>query len=280
MASNPIISMEEILNKITEFLGGNIWFNIATLLIAIFGCILSVYFFRKGKKTKKPTYSIVTNNLVRDSIKDIDSVQITYKGENIPNLSVSKITFWNAGKDTIQKFDITKKCPLKVTIEDGYRILDAKIIFQKNDASLVKAYLNPKKNEVIISFDYLDFEDGFVLQIFHTADSSDEICVTGTIKTVRELEKRYNTDVVTRFIKKFIRNRKIIDAIQLVNDWNIVALGVLLVVTALLPDSILVSTHNNNSSISLRIALGGLGILYTYLGYSRVKRGIPKGYPK
>lgn len=280
MASNLIISMEEILNKITEFLRGNIWFNIATLLIAIFGCILSVFFFRKGKKTKKPTYSIVTNNLVRDSIKDIDSVQITYKGENIPNLSVSKITFWNAGKDTIQKSDITKKCPLKVTIEDGYRILDAKIIFQKNEASLVKASLNPKKNEVIISFDYLDFEDGFVLQIFHTADSSDEICVTGTIKTVRELEKRYNTDVVTRFIRKFIRNRKIIDAIQLVNDWNIVILGVLLIGAALLPDSILMSTHNNNSSISFRIALGVFGILYTYLGYSRVKRGIPKGYPK
>ena len=49
---------------------------------------------------------VVTNNLVRDSIKDIDSVQITYKRENIPNLSVSKVTFWNAGKDTIQKFDI------------------------------------------------------------------------------------------------------------------------------------------------------------------------------
>ncbi len=272
--------MEEILNNITQFLNGNIWFNIATLLIAIFGFIFTVVFYRKGKKTKKPTYTIVTNNLVRDSIKDIDSVQITYKGENIPNLSVSKVTFWNAGKDTIQKFDMSKNFPLKVTIKEGYRILDAKIIYQKNVASSIKAHLNPKKNEVIISFDYLDFEDGFVLQIFHTADSSDEICVSGKIKTVRKLEKRYNTDFMTRFMRKFIRNRKTIDTINLVNDWNVVALGVLLMASALLPDSILIPTQNNHSPISLRIVLGILGILYMYLGYSRVKRGIPKGYPK
>ncbi len=272
--------MEEILNKIREFLNGNIWFNIATLLIAIFGFILTVVFYRKGKKTKKPTYMIITNNLVRDSIKDIDSVQITYKGENIPNLSVSKVTFWNAGKDTIQKFDMLKKFPLKVTIKEGHRILDSKIIYQKNIASSAKAYLNPKKNEVIISFDYLDFEDGFVLQVFHTADSSDEICVSGTIKTVRKLEKRNNTDVMTRFMRKFIRNRKIFDAIKLVYDWNIVALGVLLIGMTLLPDSILMPTPSNQSPISIRIVLGILGILYMYLGYSRVKRGIPKGYPK
>lgn len=81
-------------------------------------------------------------------------------------------------------------------------------------------------------------------------------------------------------MRKFIRNRKTIDTINLVNDWNVVALGVLLMASALLPDSILIPTQNNHSPISLRIVLGILGILYMYLGYSRVKRGIPKGYPK
>lgn len=114
--------MDEIINNIFDFLKGNIWFNITTLLIAILGIICAVVFFIKGKKSKKPTYMVVTNNLVRDSIKNIDSVQITYKKENVPNLSVSKVTFWNAGKDTIQKFDVPKRFPLKITIKEGYRI--------------------------------------------------------------------------------------------------------------------------------------------------------------
>lgn len=272
--------MDEIINNIFDFLRGNIWFNITTLLITILGIICAVVFFIKGKKSKKPTYMIVTNNLVRDSIKDIDSVQITYKKENIPNLSVSKVTFWNAGKDTIQKFDIPKGFPLKITIKEGYRILDAKIIYQKNIANSIKAHLNSEKNEVIISFDYLDFEDGFVLQIFHTADSSDDIFVNGTFKTVRKLERRSNIDIVTGFMRKFIHNRNAINILKFANSWNLVALGAMLMISALLPESILMPPQNKTSLTSLRIVFIILGILYTYLGYSQVKRGTPKGYPK
>lgn len=250
------------------------------MFIAILGVICAIVFFIKGKKSKKPTYMVATNNLVRDSFKDIDSVQITYKRENITNLSVSKVTFWNAGKDTIQKFDVPKRFPIKITIKEGYRILDAKIIYQKNIANSIKAHLNSENNEVIISFDYLDFEDGFVLQIFHTADSSDEISVNGTIKTVRKLERRSNTDIVTGFMRKFTHSRNVINILKFVNSWNIVVLGVLLMITALLPESILMPSQNKTSLTSLRIVFIILGILYTYLGYSRVKRGIPKGYPK
>ena len=272
--------MDEIINNIFDFLKGNIWFNITTLFIAILGVICAIVFFIKGKKSKKPTYMVATNNLVRDSFKDIDSVQITYKRENITNLSVSKVTFWNAGKDTIQKFDVPKRFPIKITIKEGYRILDAKIIYQKNIANSIKAHLNSENNEVIISFDYLDFEDGFVLQIFHTADSSDEISVNGTIKTVRKLERRSNTDIVTGFMRKFTHSRNVMNILKFVNSWNIVVLGVLLMITALLPESILMPSQNKTSLTSLRIVFIILGILYTYLGYSRVKRGIPKGYPK
>ena len=70
--------MDEIINNIFDFLKGNIWFNITTLFIAILGVICAIVFFIKAKKSKKPTYMVATNNLVRDSFKDIDSVQITY----------------------------------------------------------------------------------------------------------------------------------------------------------------------------------------------------------
>ena len=173
-----------------------------------------------------------------------------------------------------------KRFPIKITIKEGYRILDAKIIYQKNIANSIKEHLNSENNEVIISFDYLDFEDGFVLQIFHTADSSDEISVNGTIKTVRKLERRSNTDIVTGFMRKFTHSRNVINILKFVNSWNIVVLGVLLMITALLPESILMPSQNKTSLTSLRIVFIILGILYTYLGYSRVKRGIPKGYPK
>lgn len=272
--------MENIIEGITNFLGGNIWFNIATFFIAVFGSICTVVFFIKGKKIKNPKYLITTNNLVRDGIKDIDSVQIAYKGNNINNLSVSRVVFWNAGKDTIQKYDVPKGFPLKVTIKDGYQILDAKIIYQKNKANAIKTYLQKDKNEVIITFDYMDYEDGFILQLFHTANSSEDILLKGSIKTVRKIDRRPTTTIITRFLRNFIHGSNAINIIRSASDWTFVITGVALMVMSILPTSILMPTPDNFSPTKLRIFSIIVGILYLYLGYSRIKREIPKGYPK
>lgn len=63
------------------------------LLFTTYGINFSVIFFRKGNKNQKPTRMgmAITNNLVRDSIKDIDNVQITHQHIAVEQIFIFKL---------------------------------------------------------------------------------------------------------------------------------------------------------------------------------------------
>lgn len=72
-----------------------------------------------------------------------------YAGEQIENLTVTKIAFWNAGNDTIKGQDIDKNKPLTVHID--------------------------------IDFDYFDKNQGGIIQLFHNGKSGNDIKIYGYI---------------------------------------------------------------------------------------------------
>lgn len=61
------------------------------LLFTTYGINFSVIFFRKGNKSQKPTCMAITNNLVRDSVKDIDNVQITHQHIAVEQIFIFKL---------------------------------------------------------------------------------------------------------------------------------------------------------------------------------------------
>lgn len=52
--------------------------------------------------------------------------EMRYSGPQIENLTVTKIAFWNAGRDTIDNQDVASAGPF-VHVKEGYKILDVKI---------------------------------------------------------------------------------------------------------------------------------------------------------
>ena len=64
-----------------------------------------------------PIYILRTVNLVRENVQKIDTVNILYAGNKVNNLSITKIAFWNDGKETINNSDVAQNNPIRLIID-------------------------------------------------------------------------------------------------------------------------------------------------------------------
>jgi hypothetical protein len=156
------------------------YIGISSLIIGIIIAIVGIWISFFIRRIKSPVYSVVSYNLIINYVPKLSDVSIKYKDQDIRNLSVSRIAFWNRGKDTINKSDIIDVDPLKITITSGQKLLDATIIYEKNKTNLFKI-LKIADDHILFTFDYLDFNDSAIFQILHTGRKGD-IKIEGTIK--------------------------------------------------------------------------------------------------
>ena len=273
--------MKPVLDFIVEILEGNIIFNSITLLVAILGIFLSVYFYLKSLKKKKPVYTLRTFSLITENFKKVPSLSIKHCDKNISNLSITRIAFWNNGKETIDKKDIAKKSPIKFVIDEGYEILDAEILYCKNHSNDFKISTN--KKEVIIKFDYFDNEEGIILQIYHTGNKNKNFYISGSIKSVKQIinlnDISYFESKLLWLIDKFDINKvrrftKKVYAIQLV------ILSLLLpiaYVSQYIPAIKKYSESGNFSFVFFTIILF-FSFLFISIGFRRLKKPTPKGF--
>jgi len=251
--------------EISQTIMNNPIFNITTLVLAVFGIFFTVYFYFRSKKSRIPTYAVRTINLVSSNISKINILDILYSGEKINNLSISKVALWNDGKETINSTDIAPLKPIKIMINDKYDILDATILFQKNDGNNFILNLATDKKSVDITFDYFDYKDGIVLQIFHTGNSNEYVRIEGGIKSVSKICRRKLP------LLAIIPSSKM--------AFILIIMGIL---GMIVPVCIYIYWYLNykefygfelNSITSLIVGLGAFVV-----GYQSIKRIIPKGY--
>ena len=157
-------------------------------IISVFVAIVSIAITFKSKRERKPRYSILSYNIIKDFVNMFDALEIRYAGQTVKDLTVSKIIFWNAGRETIDKDDIVKADPITIRMSDNYKILDQNIIAMNNETD--NFYLIPSEDgsKVIVEFDYIDKNDGAVFQIIHTGKSNKDIEFHGRIKGAGEPE--------------------------------------------------------------------------------------------
>lgn len=277
-----------IIPLLSDFISKN-WINI---LFFILGLIPGVYFYFKGKKTRTPTYIVRSVNLVKENIQKIDTVDILYSKEKIQNLSVSKIAFWNDGKATINKSDITAKEPIKLAIKDGYKFLDIEILFEKNKANDFKVEISEDNRLINISFDYCDFEEGVVLQIFHTANSSEDIYFEGKIKAVKEIYRKElsflpkkiellvnSLSNKNQIISTTIATKKIMGWVAFFMGLGLFLMSVLFLLNRNKSYIYEMITKSKETDIYLFIIFGFIsGIIYMFMGYNYLRKRIPKGF--
>lgn len=185
--------MQEFIEQAAKLIGSDPWVivtlavvTVITLPLGIWGLLVTI----KGYKVKRPCYMLHSINVITGEKGSFNELTIHWRGhgDHIQNLTVTKIVFWNRGRETINGGDIVDAAPLLVKVREGCVVLDPKIIFAE-EKNAVRIHLAPDKQSVSITFDYLDRMHGFILQIIHTGTSNDDIRLQGEIKGVDSLRK-------------------------------------------------------------------------------------------
>lgn len=160
------------------------------VILGILGIVFSYYFYRRSIRAKEPVYSIKSNNLISDSRFTLEKLNITYGSgkQKIQNLTVSKVLFYNRGAETINRADIETKNRVSISPRNS-EILDVSLLQANNDSNNSGLLWHESGEFLYIDFDYLDKNQGAVIQVIHTGLSSDDLQVIGDIKGTRELTK-------------------------------------------------------------------------------------------
>lgn len=275
--------MNNTIQYFTELFNSNPLLNAFSLFLAILGIIFTAYFYFKSKKIRIPIYILRTVNLVRENVQKIDTVNILYAGNKVNNLSITKIAFWNDGKETINNSDVAQNNPIRLIIDKDCIFLDAEIIYQKNPSNDFNISISNDNKYVDITFDYFDFEEGIVLQVFHTGNKSDDITLVGQIKSVKNIQRKdYFSSFIPTYIVNILKKTTLPKKIaKLVSGWTVFIMGLCLVLFALIIPFIEIVPKDSNpekSRLEMIVFLGIVGILYASMGYSLIKRKIPKGF--
>ena len=156
--------------------------NFIGIFVGIAGIVIAIMTYFASTKKKLPRYAIRSANLVEGSVTRIKSLEMLYGGQKIENLTATRIALWNAGRETIQGSDIARADPLRITSEADMKILSAEVMEQKNPANQFSVSVSGDQNCAELSFDYLDKNEGAVLQLLHSGTRWSKIEVQGRIK--------------------------------------------------------------------------------------------------
>jgi len=195
-----------------EWFQFNPWLNLIFLLLAVFSILISIVIYFKNKKEKIPCKSIQSFPLIQNSLSEIDDVEISFKGQPIENLTLTKIAFWNYGSDTIYKNDIASVDKLRLEMDGAGRFLNAEIHYRSRKTNNASIKLDRQKNLIEINFEYFDKNDGIVIYAYHSGHAKD-VHLKGTIKSVpnitntSQIEAPIITSTLDRLIPEWLERR-------------------------------------------------------------------------
>lgn len=153
--------------------------NVAAFIAGMMGLIVALVAWRR----KRPYYRQKSLAIVRDFNKMFDTLQIIRDGEPVENITITKIAFWNAGRDTIKDDDVATKDPISIVLGEGLKILeDPKLRGNLDPANNIRVSPSTDLTKVNCKFEYLSKHEGFVVEIVHNGLSKSDVTLQGTIK--------------------------------------------------------------------------------------------------
>jgi hypothetical protein len=218
------------MNILTHFLENIKWYNGVMFFLTIVSMIFALYTYLKNLQIREPKYSVRTTNLVQENIKKIQGIEIKFEEKIVPTLSISKILFWNSGKKTIKSEDIPARTPLQISINEDCEILSAKLLKPEKELNegQYKVEIDNTKKNVKLSFDFIRYNEGAIVELLHTGKTNSDIFIKGKLI---DGEKIVNDSIYSNFIKspkaKSIKQIKLEGWLALIPTTLFIVVGVL-----------------------------------------------------
>lgn len=101
-------------------------------ILTIVSIIYAVITNRANKKVKKLVYDGYSYNIVRLTDMEIGDLNIVYDGENVNDITITKIVLWNSGNEFIEEKDFSSINSLSVKGDEKCNILNASILVESD----------------------------------------------------------------------------------------------------------------------------------------------------
>ncbi len=216
------------MQTLIDFLSANPWLNLLFLILAVGSIIISLILYLKSRKEKILVYVTKSFNLIHNSVAKVPGLSIKYEGNTLDTLTLTKIAFWNNGKGTINSNDIAPTDNLVVFPNEDILILEAAITYKSRESN--NFGVAKKGNSIAVNFDYIDFHQGVIIDVYHTGQTDKSLLIKGTVKGGHEvglgtIPKYYLLEKILQPLDKLKPQNKL-------KPWNIF-LRVILVVLIL-----------------------------------------------
>lgn len=265
------------ITELFDLVSSTKWSFLISSLFAIISIVLAIIFFIKGRKFKNPRYSIRSNSLIKNFTQQINGLNISYNNQPISSVTVSKIAFWNKGKETLNYSDFAEADPFEIC--SNSEILSASIIFSRNKTNSVSCKISDDKKSIKILFDFFDKNDGFIVQIIHTGETEKCFSIKGTVKGVGPLLKRkinfepFYVRIIEKMTKRKSKGKKKYLNISLkIFGWIIVLLSIFLLM------SIIYAMFNGSIKKEDFIPLIFAFVIYLVMGIDVIRPKIPREF--
>lgn len=145
--------------------------TVASLVVAI-----------RSRRIRRLSWSIRSNTLIRGRQPTLPDLTIRYRNQQLDNLTVSGVIFWNDGNQTIDRTDIADNDPLRVETAGGVKLLAVNVLASTSDPSPFNHTEDADRGKSMLDFEFMAPNRGVVLQIIHSGTSSGDLSVKGFLK--------------------------------------------------------------------------------------------------
>ena len=168
-------------------------------IITIVSLVYAIICQQKNKERKELSFAKKSNVLVHNQKSKFEKLSLFYDNTKIDNLCVSKIAIWNSGNRVLQSSDIVTENELKLYVGIYNEILETSIITETETSN--KFDINMlDKNTIKVTFDYVETNDGIVVQIIHTG-IKDDVKLSCKIKGGKPLKQYIKDEKIFKVIK-------------------------------------------------------------------------------
>ena len=170
------------------------WWNIISTTLAILGIALAIFFHLANQQEREPAFLSTKGLLIYASHSDLQSSnykmsQVTKDGEKalLGNVYVQELAFWNKGRLAIEKEDILE--PLKFQFPDNFEVIDA-FVSESTREKIVQPKIDFGGREVGFSFEILEKDEGFKVQVVFSGEEYIKPEIAGDIKGVDKIDSK------------------------------------------------------------------------------------------
>lgn len=167
--------------------------NYAGIALGVLGIVATIIFAVRYRERKAPS-AYIANDMKVATLGAPPTLELSYRGKRIPTLTSTYVWFWNAGRRPIRREDIAPKQPIRITVgsaKANVEILDSPIVRKVTRDSIGFVANQATPNAVDLSFDFLDYQDGALIEIQHTGEFWTEAEISGVILGAPQGIKRW-----------------------------------------------------------------------------------------